>query len=791
MDRLRRLGGFYEPQPPILVVDFGSAEPYRSEVAAVCNDCGFELHYVDDSGVYSASMAHNAAFAKVRTDYIFFLDIDFIGARDLFSQLARTANAARMNGIADVILNLPAYHVSERLTAEIVGCEGSDALGQLIEQVGYSSQFSEFGDEVEFIAPYSNVLLISKKMFNMSGGYHTAFRGHGSEDFEFFVRLATLSMFYPTPKDVRTDCYGPTKWDFWKHREYHGFRSLNQLIASRAERAGLKIFHLWHPTSREHDWRKDNDWKRDRLNSVLNTYLGNNFNLLSTDGLKRGKTAVCICKDRDAWGYFIPLRAHGYDIVPVNDDSIATMDIVNDMFDRGEVDALAIFNPYMKSNAKFFPLFLRAKDNGVKTVVIERGALPGTIYYADDVSYTSPLFSESSLSRVDLSPGERKMARAYIGELRSGEFVLEDSATKAFTDRKYRAIGALNKKIALIPLQLHDDMAVTKYVRDSQPYERFQKSIQEIASKNSDILFIVKPHPLSKIEVGTVPENVIIADRSDNIHSLIDIADGVVCYNSGVGLLAACHGKILVTVGNAFYNLPGIGHFAATLNSAVSTFKTAEPASEEAVVELIGRYIFYRYSWFAAVDNIREFKERKAHGYRNIQVNRSVLDGIAIDHIWENCVRPLKLKSYGMGMLNWEAPTSAPTARNTGTSAIIASSEAADPERAAVGLPSGTVDARQLRHEAFSAYSAGDFDKAAKLYERIAALDQTIATPHREAAEALFRSGRVGKAIESLENAKRIAPDNKAIVRRIKEMRRPAWIKKVVKDRPFPLQNRV
>ncbi len=660
LERLRALSGYYEPQPPILVVDFGSDGDFRAAVEESCQQQGLEYVHVPDYDTYSASMCHNACLPHIDTKLLFFMDIDFVGVQSLFADLVRVANAASMQTIFDVVIDLPAYHIGKDKTEDLERYSDSQRKSAKLDKIGFSAQNSEFGSLVEFIAPYSNIMLMTKKYFDLSGGYHPIFRGHGSEDFEFLVRTAGYSGVHKSPSDLSDPRHGPGKWDFWRHKSYRGFRSLNQLVSARAERAGLKIYHRWHPTPQNTEWRKENDWRRQKLTKAFNAYEGDPSQLITIDGHSRGKKAICICKHKDHWGYFLPLRLHGYDLIPFFDDKPKSIGQISDLMDNGDVDALAIFNPYMKSHSQFFRIFEKARSKGLKTIVVERGALPNTIYYSNDVSYAPNSFTDQELGDIKLSDQELTATRNYLASLKRGDHLLEDATSRELTAQKYQDFIPEDKIKIFIPLQLDDDMAVTKFVRDAQNYASFAESISEVAAGTNDAIFILKPHPLSKNDISDLPNNVIIADRSDNVHELIELCDAVVCYNSGVGLLAACHEKPIVTVGNAYYNVKGLGHFADSLQDAVSLVKrNCEAPSSEIVEEIVGKYLFHKYSWFSADDDIQDFKHRKAHGYRNIRVSRSVIDGTALEHFWEQSVRPSATRTYTKAMANMYHPEDA------------------------------------------------------------------------------------------------------------------------------------
>ena len=167
---------------------------------------------------------------------------------------------------------------------------------------------------------------MNAKLFSLVGGYHESFRGHGSEDFEFFVRLACHAKIHPLPEAVIEDKFGPTKRDFFSVKGYQGFRRLNEALAMPSELMGLKAFHLFHPTGMQSDWRESNDWRRDRFRAVVGGYIDAHHHLLKIDFIDRPRTALCICRHPEHFGYFSPLRLFGYKLTPVFDDQPETLD---------------------------------------------------------------------------------------------------------------------------------------------------------------------------------------------------------------------------------------------------------------------------------------------------------------------------------------------------------------------------------------------------------------------------------------------------------------------------------
>lgn len=648
-DRIRLIKDYYSPLPKVLIVDFGSQEPFSSAIAGICQDAGFAYHHAPDADTYSPAAAHNRGYEQCDTDLIFFCDADCFGSRDMFDRLAKLATSLRMREIIDTPLVLPVYHINEPDSAGFFSLTSPDDQSNYLDAFTYYSGNASFRKaENFFIAPYSNIFLINKRMFSLTGGYDERFRGHGSEDFEYLTRLSLYIKNIPLPVNIATDWLGPLTRHFHKARPYSGFRRLLEALAKPAENFGLKVHHLYHPKPKAASWVSNNDWKRERMNEAFASYIGTEHNLLNADFLAREKTVVCLCKHLDQWGYCIPLRAAGFKLLPIFDDHAESIQRVTTAIVNGEVHALAIFNPHMKSHSKFKQLVLLARERGLQMIVIERGALPGTIYYDAEVSYASEGFSEARFLAEEFTPEEISASSAYRFNLRSGNKTLESMDSYEETAARHAALSALTIPICFIPLQLEDDMAVTMFLKGEQTYHEFAASLDEAIDRHPEIIFVVKPHPLSKLDALRSKQNLIIASREDNIHFLLDAASFVVCYNSGVGLLSMIHEKPTATLGNAFYNMMGAGAHCSSVNDAISRFKEGSltAPSPDLMDRITAWFTLRKYSNFIATDSISEFAIRKAHGYKDILVTHFRWNGLDIPLGRQKQISPYTANSY-------------------------------------------------------------------------------------------------------------------------------------------------
>ena len=601
IDRLNFLKNYYDPCPKLHIIDFGSDEYHSKIIEEICRSNGFLYHFEEDYGVYSPAIARNRGFEKTDTDLIFFCDIDFFLPVDAFRHLAYVASILDMKNIIDNVLVCHAYHLGEEQTRTVMACNASQrksVLDSLACDMALKAQ-----EDGGFIAPYSNVFLINRKFFSLIGGYDESFRGHGSEDFEFLIRAFSYQNVLPHPHDMRADINGPLRDGFYAaERPYQGFRAYLELASYLAVAFGLRAFHLFHPRQ-EGAWREERDLKRARFNKALDAYLDRFHRLLSVDYLNRQKTMVCFCKHADHWGYFLPFRLAGYRLLPCYSDSDADLSAVTDGIIKKQIDGVAIFNPYMRSHERFLPLVHLARENGCEVVVIERGALPQTIYYDEDVAYVSKNYSEDEFQKATYSPQELMIAGAYIDRLKSGKYTLESMAGYDETLSRHQALINQQRKIIFIPLQLDDDTAVTLFTKGRQSYQDFVGSIEGVVRNYKDITFLIKKHPLSNRNAIIDEKNVIVLNGDDNVHAIIDISDAIVCYNSGVGLLSLLQGKPTVVLGNAFYSRGGLGTRASSFAEAIAAlYGDSVPVPDQAEkVRLAAWFLHRRYSSFISL----------------------------------------------------------------------------------------------------------------------------------------------------------------------------------------------
>ncbi|WP_165927889.1 HAD hydrolase-like protein [Rhizobium sp. BK376] len=96
----------------------------------------------------------------------------------------------------------------------------------------------------------------------------------------------------------------------------------------------------------------------------------------------------------------------------------------------------------------------------------------------------------------------------------------------------------------------------------------------------------------------------------------------------------------------------------------------------------------------------------------------------------------------------------------------------------------------ELLRQAHKAWDESRYADAANYFTQAANESPDTGTHLREAAEACILNGDRNGALARLMRAQAIAPKNKAIKRRIRELNRPGWISAIIQPRPFPVAKR-
>jgi capsule polysaccharide export protein KpsC/LpsZ len=267
-------------------------------------------------------------------------------------------------------------------------------------------------------------------------------------------------------------------------------------------------------------------------------------------------------------------------------------------------------------------IFSYRKINNLPSICVERGALPGSIFF--DLYGFNCLSTSYNRCNWDtpLCDSELQQIKEYIKDYiheSSPEMDLEFQKSNNIS--KQTLLHNLNcttyNKIVFVPFQLSTDMVIKHFSGRVKNQNNFIEEIVKLSNLYKDVLFLYKNHPLQK-NLNVTTNNLICVDDY-HFKSCLDLCDIVMCINSGVGLQSMIYNKPCVLFGDAFYTITGVNYDYYSLERD-DIFTTDLQFDSEAA------YRFLYWLQFKFYSNVRWYS------YKNI--NKSKLEKINTFRIW-------------------------------------------------------------------------------------------------------------------------------------------------------------
>lgn len=240
-----------------------------------------------------------------------------------------------------------------------------------------------------------------------------------------------------------------------------------------------------------------------------------------------------------------------------------------------------------------------ARDAGAPTLYAELAPLPGRITLdpegvnaegsiPQDPAFFRALTADSSgWRRVAEGLTARASRRADVGQ---GDGALPDAP------------------FLFCPLQVPDDSQVTLFAGWCGGMAGFLAALGQAAQALPEGWHLrLKEHPSAKTPLTPqlaplLATGRIVLDNATDSFAQLAASRGVVTLNSSMGLQAFFHDKPVVTLGRAFFNLPGLVHHAESQTALDTLFAAPEdlgfdPALRAAFVAWLGRDYYPRFAF--------------------------------------------------------------------------------------------------------------------------------------------------------------------------------------------------
>lgn len=214
-----------------------------------------------------------------------------------------------------------------------------------------------------------------------------------------------------------------------------------------------------------------------------------------------------------------------------------------------------------------------AKKLGKKTLYFENGYLPGTtVVDPKGVNNHNSLvgLSKSFYETVEIDEAKLEKIRKERPVARTIKRKWYDRLKLSNQSPEHDAVS-LPEHYILIPLQVHDDTQILLHSPNIKSMDQLVDCVTTAVEQYNicsdiPISIVVKAHPsdsgridYSKIE-QTCRKKKALFLRYYPTQTLIKQAAGIITINSTVGIEALIQHKPVITLGNAFYNVPGIVH---------------------------------------------------------------------------------------------------------------------------------------------------------------------------------------------------------------------------------------
>ena len=598
----------------IIIVDYGTERIYSDVFSNIINNNVKVIRYESEDRIFSIGHARDIGVQNAEDEIVIFNDIDFYANSNMYHKIYNEVLSRDMVNNRYEFFCVPVFFLTENGTRELNESKHFD--DDVFNSRMHRKITELHNDFVEFPAYGSSAIVVNKYHYLSIGGHCREFYGHGAEDYDVLHRLS--SYYVKGPRTV--NYYENTKNN--DIANYKGFRAYFSLYGIDVFSRAIYFQHLWHPkriipgyqqTQRNFSLleRLMKDFDRDRTQPYpLSDFCVKSKTLLLIDTNSQSFKAI-----RHATPALGELEFLSEELFYNPDDIIR---YVKD----NSINQVLFLNPY--GNEHRLALYQTIKENNIKYIVFDRGALPNSWFFdSNGFNFDSSSYHANSWS-YDLTKEQSDKTKEYIFNLCNSENTLEENSprkTARYLREKYQ-VG--NRQVLFVPFQRPSDTVTTYFAGPAGSVHGFQEWVSFISRKLSKRkwLIVCKNHPLEQ----NLPkiDGVLYADDGTHIHDLIDLADKVLLMNSGVGLISLAFMKPVICASHAFYAHDGLAIEAQTAEDALSLIKSNI---------IIDKQKVYQFYWHL-INNIYSFGTSK---YRKTKAadgsDRNIVTEIIFDYI--------------------------------------------------------------------------------------------------------------------------------------------------------------
>lgn len=735
-----------------MVVDDASSDADSARIKMICDELGYEYVNTYRKGQrFCASSARNIGAIKAKTKYIVHEDVDLFPYPGYYKDLVDEIKIHRLDEDSSRFLTVPALYLSEELTHQVLN--GNVIKNEVIQR------FLVSDPDIKTYLPASSVIVVNRYYYLSIGGYDTRYNGWGLEDLDFGYRLTNSVNQFIVPKNEQWLIEG----GYSSFSVYEGWRSRFRLHGDMLARKGIFTLHAWHPA--------DGAWRSPVLHGNNKRLFKENIadfresghalpplsDVASGRSLIFGKGTFAFNRALlPLWG---DLEVKGYEYFADND-------IVKYCEDR-RIDRIIFTNPY--ANESRLNVYKRVRGAGIPYYVVERGALNDSMFI-DDTGFCCESSRYDESLWPELTESRRKVVENYISQETITVSALEHQGRLVGARALRHSLGIGSKKVLFVPFQSRSDTTVNYFAGPIGSFDNFVELVRAVTRALSpDWVVLTKNHPLSDSREN-VPGAIDVGDA--HINDLLDLSDHVLLMNSGVGVMSLLFGKPVMYASRAYYANDKLNNSVKEVKDVIDVLNSNFEVNNDARYRFLSYLLEDFYSFGKFTTEKREFKGRASLNittnidyYRVNVLGRRILD-VPSSKRYENVKAPI----YDI-FREWILSHKYNERKKT-----------SEPQRKIIGA----APSADSLHKARKAFTSGDYLEAARLFDIVAERAPGVAKHLREAAEAYVQLGLSEEALSRLRRASSLAPTNKAISRRLRELQRPRFLRFV--ERPYPVE---
>lgn len=595
-----------------IVVDYGSEKENALKIEKHCEKLGFNyIHAGKPYSLWNASAARNIGILSSTADYLIFEDVDLKHPHDFYEKINIEIKIL-LESNEWLFFVIPVTYLTE--DGSILAKETfDDEIISFLKSESYKNNSSY----IQHHAPASSFLVCKRDTALTIGGYDEAFEGWGFEDSDFWVRLLMKANIDKPRNFFKLDTRNYSQQVNW-----NGWRSLFRIHADIVSNKGICSYHIWHPIS-EHRFTHIREKNHKIFLQNCKNYSAKNYSFTPLRK-KNHPTDLFLSKNPHSWNEAL---FKYFDNPIYIDEKNIELSSLEYILEQNNIRHVIFNNPY--GNEKRLSIYEKLRSLNIKTYVVERGALPWSIYIdSNGFCAESTSYQEQEWENINISKDNMNATIEYIHNLKTSGSSLEPQASMlGGANLKRKLFGESEfTKILFVALQSPSDTTTNYFCDQVGNYNNF---INEV-SKLPYILptgwkVVYKNHPLT-LDKFSHPDMTCVDDY--HISDILECCDYVCLINSGVGVISSIYGKFTFNFGKAFYQCAGLNKAVSTATELVSHLEKDIIFDTEKSIKFTNYLINHFYSFASWIRAEREHTSvAKLSISLDIEYQKIMIDG--------------------------------------------------------------------------------------------------------------------------------------------------------------------